>query len=116
MLESQFQAGLKEELRVRFPGCIILPGDANTIQGFPDLLILFGPTWAALECKRSAQAPLRPNQRYYVDLLDNLAFAAVVYPENMKEILDAMEQAFAVRGATRLPQSQSKRVVEVRRR
>lgn len=52
MLESEFQAKLIKELEDIFPNCMILKNDANYIQGFPDLLILYEDRWAALECKK----------------------------------------------------------------
>jgi hypothetical protein len=70
------------ELEEMFPGCIVLHIDANEIQGMPDLLILYGKRWAALEGKRSESAPYRPNQEYYVDLLNEMSFSAFIYPEN----------------------------------
>jgi len=50
MLESAFQANLIKELETLFVGCVILKNDANYIQGFPDLLILYKNNWAVLEC------------------------------------------------------------------
>lgn len=67
MLENQFKTNLVRELKERFPGCIVLHIDPNEIQGIPDLLILYRDRWAALEGKRSLNAPHRPNQDYYSD-------------------------------------------------
>ncbi len=94
MLESKFQADLISELRMMFPDCYILKNDPNYIQGIPDLLILYQNHWAALEVKNSRQAHLRPNQRWYIDAFNRMSFAAVIYPENKEEILDALQQAF----------------------
>ena len=66
MLENKFKQGLTKELKERFPGCVVVHLDPNEVQGHPDLLVLYGSTWAALEGKRSANAPHRPNQDYYV--------------------------------------------------
>ena len=44
--ESKFQSELIKELYELFPGCIVLKNDANYIQGFPDLTILYRPFWA----------------------------------------------------------------------
>jgi hypothetical protein len=101
MLESRFQSELIEELRELFPGCVILKNDPNYIQGFPDLLILHKDRWAALEVKRSASATHQPNQDWYVELLDNLAFAAFIYPENKVEILDALQLTLRARRSAR---------------
>ena len=40
MKESKFQSDLKEELKERFPGCIVTKLDSGNIQGIPDLLVL----------------------------------------------------------------------------
>lgn len=102
MLENRFKTKLIGELESIFPGCIILHGDANEIQGIPDIIILYEDTWAALEGKRSPDAPLRPNQRYYVDLMNKMSFAAFIYPENKEEVLDELQQALRPRRAARL--------------
>ena len=92
-LERDFQAKLIKELKVMFRGCIIVKNDPNYIQGIPDLLILYNDRWAALEVKKSATAHHQPNQEYYVDLMDQMSFAAFIYPENKEEILYELQQA-----------------------
>ena len=62
MLENRFKTKLKGELEELFPGCLILHLDPNEMQGIPDLLILYEDKWAALEGKKSANAPIQPNQ------------------------------------------------------
>ena len=94
MLESVFQSNLISELEEMFDGCIILKNDANYIQGFPDLLILYRNKWAALECKRSKNEPRQPNQEYYVEILDKMSFSSFIYPENRREILYELQQTF----------------------
>lgn len=91
--ESAFQSKLIKELKERFDGCIILKNDANYLQGFCDLLILFGKRWAALECKASMDASHRPNQDYYIDKLDNMSYARFICPENKEEVLDELQKA-----------------------
>lgn len=71
MLENKFKTGLIRELKERFPGCMVVHLDPNEIQGIPDLLVLYGTTWGALEGKKSASAPHRPNQDYYVQQICN---------------------------------------------
>lgn len=92
-LERDFQAKLIKELKVMFKGCIVIKNDPNYIQGIPDLLILYNDRWAALEVKKSATAHHQPNQEYYVDLMDQMSFAAFIYPENKEEILYELQQA-----------------------
>lgn len=94
ILESKFKTKLIRELKVRFPGCIVLHPDANEIQGIPDLIILYKNKWAALEGKKFANASHRPNQNYYVDLMNRMSFAAFIYPENKEAVLDELQQAF----------------------
>ena len=93
-LERDFQSGLIKELERLFPGCLVMKLDANYIQGIPDLLILYGNRWAALECKRSAKATRRPNQEHYISRLDEMSFSRFVYPENREEVLHELQQAF----------------------
>ena len=52
MLESKFKTKLINEIEDMLPGCIIFHLDPNEIQGAPDLLILYGKSWAALEGKK----------------------------------------------------------------
>lgn len=90
MLENRFKTNLIKELKEMFPGCMVLHLDPNEIQGIPDLLILYENKWAVLEGKKNARASHRPNQEYYVDLMDRMSFAAFIFPENKDEVLDAL--------------------------
>lgn len=96
-LESDFQKDLTDEIEELFPGCIIIKGNSAMRQGIPDWLILYKDQWAALEVKRSKRDFLTskiPNQRWYVDVMNDMSFAAFVYPENRKEIIDALQRSF----------------------
>lgn len=93
--EGYFQAKLIKELESRFPGCIVTKVEPYK-QGFPDLLVLFDDKWALLECKRSKDAPHRPNQDYYVEMADKMSFSRFIYPENKEEVLHELESAFGV--------------------
>src|SRR5690554_2555094 len=93
-LESKFQKEVISDLKKMFPGCIINKNDPNHIQGFPDLTILYKKKWATLECKRFAKAKKQPNQKYYVDLTDEMSFSRFIYPENKEEVLNELQQAF----------------------
>jgi hypothetical protein len=103
MLENRFKTNLVNELKAMFPGCKVIHMDPNEIQGIPDLLILYKDRWAALEGKKSADAPLRPNQEYYVEQMNKMSFAAFIYPENKEEVLNELQQALRPRRTTRLP-------------
>lgn len=94
MKESKFQKDLKDELKRRFPGCVILKNDPTCIQGFPDLTILWKRCWAVLEVKKSASEPHRPNQDVYVDRCNKMSFSSFIYPENKEEVLNDLERSF----------------------
>lgn len=93
-LESSFQANLIRELKRIFPGCVVVKNDPNYIQGFPDLTIFYKDKWAVLECKKEANAKKRPNQEYYVGMLNEMSFSSFIYPENKEEVLYELQQAF----------------------
>ena len=90
MAENRFKTKLIKEIKSLFPGCFVLHLDPNEIQGIPDLLVLYRDKWATLEGKDYEGAPVRPNQPYYVDLMDRMSFSAFIYPENKDEVLDAL--------------------------
>lgn len=98
MIESVYQAQLIKKLKDEFPGCVVLKNDAQYQQGILDLTILYQDTWASLEVKASITSPYRPNQRYFVKQLNDMSFAAFIYPENEEEVLIALHEAFASRG------------------
>lgn len=92
-LERDFQSHLIKRLKLMFEGCIVLPTDGNYMQGLPDILIFYGPKWAALEVKRSSTASIRPNQEYYVGKMNEMSFARFIFPENEEEVLHELQQA-----------------------
>lgn len=94
--ENEFQSKLREDLESIFPGCVVLKLDPSDFQGIPDLLVLYKDRWAALECKRSKNASHRPNQEYYVDVLNEMSYAAFIYPENREDILNELQRSFEV--------------------
>jgi hypothetical protein len=102
MLESKFQADLIKDIEFMFEGCIVLKNDANYIQGFPDLTILYKDKWAVLECKKYQGARQQPNQSYYVDMCNQMSFSRFVWPGNKQEVLDELQQAFSSGRSTRL--------------
>lgn len=104
--ESKFQAELIKDLKKLFPGCVVLKNDADYIQGFPDLTILYKHMWAVLECKKSINEPYQPNQSYYIEMLDNMSFSSMICPENREEVLYELQRSFIPRRATRLSKCQ----------
>lgn len=97
MRENQFQSDLKKEILKRFPGAIVMKTDPTSIQGIPDLLIVYNDKWASLECKKSEndfKNHQQPNQDYYVRKMNEMSFSSFIYPENKEVVLDELQQAF----------------------
>ena len=94
--ESKFQRELKKDIETLFPGSIVLKTDQTYRQGIPDLIVFWNDKWAALECKRAKSAPHRPNQDYYIDVMNEMSYSSFVYPENKEEVLNGLQQAFGV--------------------
>ncbi len=94
MKESNFQKQLIEELKNRFPNCVVLKNDPTYKQGIPDLTILFNDKWVCLEVKKTNNANHQPNQDYWVEKLDSMSYAAFIYPDNKEDVLNEMEQLF----------------------
>ena len=93
-LESEFQKELMDEIKKRYPGCMVLKNDSGYIQGIPDWTILYKKKWAVLEAKRERKAKKQPNQDYYVDKLNDMSYSNFVYPENREEVLDQLSKVF----------------------
>lgn len=93
-LERDFQSNLIKRLKKIFPGCVILKNDPTYIQGVPDIIVLYKDRWAMLEVKKDSSASHQPNQDYYVDKLGKMSFAAFIFPENVEEVLNDLQQAF----------------------
>lgn len=94
MTERDFQAKLIKDLKKMFPGSIILKNDSGYKQGVPDLTVFYKDKWATLECKKSADAPHRPNQDHYVGVMNEMSFSRFIYPENKEEVLRDLQQSF----------------------
>lgn len=76
--------------------------EKEMLKKIPDLVVLYEDTWAALEGKKSARASHRPNQDYYVEKMNEMSYAAFIYPENKEEILNELERSFQARRSARL--------------
>jgi hypothetical protein len=92
--EAKFQAKLRKEIESMFPGSMTFKVDSIDRQGAPDLLVLYKGKWAALESKKDDHASFRPNQEYYIDILNKMSFARPICPENKQEVLRDLQQAF----------------------
>jgi hypothetical protein len=106
MTEGQYQAKLIKKLNARYPGCIILKNDPSWQQGIPDLLILYDRRWAALEVKIDAKAKLRPNQSHYIETLEEMSFASIIYPEIEDEVLRDLQFALGAPRRSRVSKSE----------
>jgi hypothetical protein len=105
--ENQYQAKLIKRIQHRFPGCVVLKNDPSYQQGILDLTVFYQDKWAQLEVKASANAPVQPNQDHWVRQLDEMSFAAYIYPENEEEVLSALQQAFKPPRRARILKSKS---------
>ena len=105
MRESTYQAKLIGKIKKMFPGCIAIKNDARYLQGMLDWTIFYGPYWATLEIKGSIDADERPNQRYYMEKMNEMSFSAFVYPENEEEVLRDLQLTFSGRRQACVSQS-----------
>ena len=93
MLENKFKTELVKEIQLLLPGSMVFHLNPNERQGSPDLLVLMGNRWGALEGKKSKDASHRPNQDYYVKLMNEMSFARFIYPENKEEVLHDLQRS-----------------------
>ncbi len=93
--EAQYQTKVLNKIKGMLPGCHIIKNDAAYQQGIPDWSIFFEHHWGMLEIKKNKSAARQPNQDYWVDTMNEMSFAAFIYPENEEEVLSALEQAFS---------------------
>jgi hypothetical protein len=95
MTEGDYQSVLIKKIKKRFPNVVVIKNDPTYIQGFPDLLLLRGNKWAALEVKKDRYAHHQPNQDYYINRCKDMgSYSSFIFPENEKEVLDELERAF----------------------
>lgn len=106
MLEKDFQKKLKEKIETRFPGAIVYKNEGT--KGLPDLTVLMeGPFWALLECKRDPEAERTSREKddlqsYWVNRANEIGFASFINPDTEGEVLNALEQALRAHRETRV--------------
>lgn len=84
--ERDYQPIVIQRLEKEFPGGVVMKNDANYRQGYPDLIFTYGKT-IHLETKRDPSAYFRPNQEYYINLINAQGgFARSIQPENEDEV------------------------------
>lgn len=105
MNEARYQSNLVRKIQNLLPGCMVLRNDAQRVQGIPDLLILHKDKWAMLEVKDSVDAPMQPNQEYYIDRLGEMSFASFIYPDIEEDVLGDLQQSFRSSREARISKS-----------
>jgi hypothetical protein len=97
MLESEIKAEFKKRIKNNFfiGDEVHLVEPKTFTRSDPDLYILgYGGRWAAVEFKTSEDADLQPNQERRMAILNDMSYARFVYPENVVEVLDELEELF----------------------
>jgi hypothetical protein len=103
MLERDYQRELIPRIKARFTKgeCEVLKNNSGYRQGIPDLSVFLPGFWGWLEVKPARDAAQEPNQEWYVHWASHYAFGAFIFPENEKEVLSDLEQAYRLQGRTR---------------
>lgn len=98
MRERDYQAGLIRKIKRLYPGCMVLKNDSSYMQGIPDLMVLYKNKWVALEVKvkepRSSR-DFEPNQEWFIERMNDMSFAACIFPENEKDVLRGVQLTFS---------------------
>jgi hypothetical protein len=103
MLESEYQSRLIKTLKKKYDGCVVIKTDPSHHVGFPDLLILYNKKWAALECKRNNKSAMSDSQKYHINILNSMSYAARISRENQEEVFDGLSKTFGLRRKTCIP-------------
>lgn len=98
MRENEYQSKIIKRLKKDFPGCVVLKNDPNYIQGIPDLIMLYGDRWVALEVKANNRARHQPNQDYYILKMNEMSYAAFIYPENEEDVFNELQSTLYSEG------------------
>ena len=91
-LEREIQPRIIAGIKRRLPGVQIFKGDTRFQQGTPDLIVLYKDRWAMLEVKKSSTASRQPNQDYFIGLLNQMSYAALIHPDNEEDILNELQR------------------------
>lgn len=94
MRESEYRRDLVKKLQRVFPGCFIMKNDPSSLQGVPDILILYGKHWAMLEVKMDVSSDIQPNQQHYVEKFGKMSFASFINPATEEGVLYELQRAF----------------------
>lgn len=104
MTEAKYQRYLIDTIKHLLPGCLVLKNNPNHIQGIPDLLVLYRERWGALEVKVAEDSEVQPNQPHYVGMMNDMSYAAFIYPANEEEVLHALYETLTVGEPSRVPE------------
>lgn len=96
MRETTYQLRLIRTLHRLFPGCFVIKNDSSYVQGVPDLIVLYHNKWAMLEVKLDASSNIQPNQEHYIQLFNDMSFAAFINPDNEEDVLHEIQRAFGL--------------------
>ena len=94
MLESEFKAWFKNEIRESIPHVKMYEPKTHT-RSAPDLIILGTGEWVVIEFKRAKDADRQPNQDYIMDVLGGMGHAYFAHPDNAEEVLNGLERLFS---------------------
>lgn len=97
--ESKFERKVVNRLMRDYPGAYVIKTYPGFVpQGFPDRVFLYYDFWSAFDAKRSPNAPIQPNQPYYIDQLNQMSHAAFVNPENEEVYYNEIQRALQSKG------------------
>lgn len=94
LLESKFKKDTIRRISRKFSKLDLDFIDTSMYRSVPDTFIIAPYVWAALEFKRSEDAPQRPNQNHHIERLNRKGYASFVFPENVEEVLNDLEVLF----------------------
>lgn len=93
--ENAYQSRLLARIRNDIPLGYAYKNESY-IQGFPDITVIHGDKYAMLEVKRERGAHLQPNQLYYIEKFNQMAFARLIFPEIEEQVLTEMYEYLGV--------------------
>lgn len=86
-LESVFEKEFCKALRQSLGDEQTYTFKLTAAKGIPDRLILHKDKYALLEFKQHKDAKKQPGQETWINHFGNLAYAAIVYPENAEKVM-----------------------------
>lgn len=92
MKEQSVQSKLIRYLKSK--GCYVVKTQAGpgVPTGCPDILFFLDGFWGAAEMKASKRSKFQPGQKETIAKLDEWSWCKAVYPENLKEIEEELDE------------------------